>query len=117
MATLYLCPQDDHCSLYNIYYETLQGVEATEKGKNSSPKKLSADCWLTVDHQSANSWPTVVYRLLQKFSANSQRPTVGSMLVICQLSVSWERLLNTRKASACNDQVVSSFNYLWQVTT
>ena len=49
MATLYLCLQDDHCSLYNIYYEALQGVEATEKVKNSSSKKLLADCWSTVD--------------------------------------------------------------------
>ena len=47
MATLYLCPQDDHCSLYNIYYVALQGVEATEKVKNSSPQKTVG--WLLVD--------------------------------------------------------------------
>ena len=77
MATLYLCPQDYHCSLYNIYYEVLQGLEATEKVKNSSHKK---NCQLAVGRLLTNSWWKVVYRLLQNFFANS-RPTVGSMLV------------------------------------
>ena len=81
--------------------------------KNSSPNQLSADCW-----------PTVVYHLLRKSSANSQptvgrlsadcRPTVGSMSVICwpsvgrllvdSLPIGWEPLSNTRKALARREE-------------
>ena len=52
---------------------------------------------LTVGRPLTNSWPTVVYRLLRKFFANSRLtvgrlladcwPTVSSMSVMCQLSV------------------------------
>ena len=80
-------------------------VKTLEKMKNSSPKKLSADCWptvgrqsadsrptigrqlddsrTTVGRQSANCWPTVVYRLLRKSSASS-RPTVGRLSAACR---------------------------------
>ena len=64
----------------------------SEKVKNSSPEKLSADCW-----------PTVVYHLLRKSSASS-RLTVGRMSVICWPSVGWEPLSNTRKASARREE-------------
>ena len=53
-----------------------------EKMKNSSPKKLSADCCLPpftkiFCQQSADCWPFV----------GDCRPTVGSMSVICRVSV------------------------------
>ena len=57
-------------------------VQQLEKVKNSSPKKLSADCWPTVRRQSTDSRPTVVYRLLRKSSAGS-RPTVGRLSADC----------------------------------
>ena len=73
-------------------------MNVVEKMKNSSPKKLSADCWptvgrqstdsrTTVDRQSANCWPTVVYRLPRKPSAGS-RPTVGRLSADCWPHVS-----------------------------
>ena len=63
-----------------------------EKMKNSSPKKLSADCHLPpltkiFCQQSADCWPTV-----------------GSMSVICRPSVGWEPLSNSRKASARREE-------------
>ena len=54
--------------------------------KNSSPKKLLADCWPTVGRQSTDSRPTVVYRLLRKSSAGS-RPTVGRLSADCRPTV------------------------------
>ena len=78
-------------------------IDFSEKMKNSSPKKLSADCWPTVGRQSTDSRPTVVYRLLRKSSAGS-RPTVGRLSVICWPSVGWEPLSNTRKASARREE-------------
>ena len=58
-----------------------------EKVKNSSPKKLSADCWPMVGRQLADSWTTVGRQSTDSrpivgqlsftaFSASS-RPTVG----------------------------------------
>ena len=67
-------------SLYNIYYEALQGVEAMEKVKNSSPKKLSAD-WLLVDR-----WPTVGRQSFTAFCENFL-PTVDWLLAVCWLTV------------------------------
>ena len=84
-------------------YLNLVLISSPEKVKNSSPKKLLADCQRTVGQQLAdcpptvgwllaNCWPTVVYHLLRKSSANSRPtvgrlsancPTVGSMSVIC----------------------------------
>ena len=77
------------CKAYENFYKDNPPIP--EKVKNSSPKKLLANSWPT--------WPTVVYCLLRKSSANS-RPTFGSMSVICWPSVGWEPLSNTRKASA-----------------
>ena len=64
----------------------------SEKVKNSSPKKLSADCRL----------PPFTKIFCQQ-SADC-RPTVGSMSVICWPSVSWEPLSNTRKASTRREE-------------
>ena len=52
--------------------------EFLEKVKNSFPK----NCRPTVDQQSAYNWPTVIYCLLRKSSANS-RPTVGRLSADC----------------------------------
>ena len=64
------------CKAYENFYKDNPPIP--EKVKNSSPKKLLANSWPT--------WPTVVYCLLRKSSANS-RPTFGSMSVICWPSV------------------------------
>ena len=64
----------------------------SEKVKNSSPKKMSADCRL----------PPFTKIFCQQ-SADC-RPTVGSMSVICWPSVSWEPLSNTRKASTRREE-------------
>ena len=71
------------------YYPWRSSVQKTEKMKNSSPKKLSANSWTTVGWQSPNCWPIVGQLsadcrlpILRKISASS-RPTVGRMSVIC----------------------------------
>ena len=74
-------------------------IKKWKKWRTAPPK----NCQPTVGQQSADSWPTVVYCLLRKSSANS-RPTVGSMSVICWPSVGWEPLSNTRKASARREE-------------
>ena len=66
-------------SLYNIYYEALQGVEAMEKVKNSSPQKLSAYCWSTVDQQLADSRLPPFAKIFCQQSADSW-PFVGRLL-------------------------------------
>ena len=82
-----------HTSSNSLSLLGVQNTELREKMKNSSPKKLLADCWptvgrllansqMTVDRQSTDSRPTVVYRLLRKSSAGS-RPTVGSLSADC----------------------------------
>ena len=76
----------------------LTWTDFEEKVKNSSPKKLSADCRPTVGQQLANSRPTV-----GRLSAD-RRPTVGSMSVICWPSFGWEPLSKTRKASARREE-------------
>ena len=50
---------------------------SSEKMKNSSPKKLSADCWPTVGRQSANSRTTVDRQ------SDDSRPTVGRQSANC----------------------------------
>ena len=56
-------------------------TQLAEKMKNSSPKKLSADCWPTVGRQSANSRPTVGRQ------STDSRPTVGRLLAVCRPTV------------------------------
>ena len=51
---------------YHVLHKTNKNIHFSEKVKNSSPKKLSADCWWTVGQLLANWRPTIVYRLLQK---------------------------------------------------
>ena len=50
-----------------------------EKMKNSSPKKLSADCWPTVGRQLDDSRTTVGRQ------SDDSRPTVGQLLTDCRL--------------------------------
>ena len=51
---------------YHVLHKTHTCIHFLEKVKNSSPKKLSANCWSTVSQLLANSRPTVVYHLLRK---------------------------------------------------
>ena len=73
-------------------------ITYVEKVKNSSPKKLSAYCWLTVGRQSANSWPTVGRQL------DDSRPTVGQLLANCWPTVVYCLL---RKSSASSRRLLA----------
>ena len=96
-----------------MFYEDVN-TRKWEKVKNSSPKKLSANCRPTLSWLLTNSRLTVGGLSFTAFCENFLptvgwllvvcRLTVGSMSVMCQLSVGWEHLLNARKASACREE-------------
>ena len=63
----------------SLWREIKRSAKLLEKMKNSSPKKLSADCWPTVGRQSADSRPTVGRQ------STDSRPTVGRLSADCRL--------------------------------
>ena len=75
---------------YHVLHKTHTCIHFSEKVKNSSPKKLSANCWSTVGQLLADSRPTVGRLSFTAFYENRKkwrtappkncRPTVGQQL-------------------------------------
>ena len=78
---------------YHVLHKTHTCIHFSEKVKNSSPKKLLANCWSTVGQLLADSQPTVGRLLFTAFYENWKkwrtappkncRPTVGQQSANC----------------------------------